>query len=673
MNEEQLRRAKSVTNPFAQDRVDKAWDSDVIDVESINRTAFARSLESIELVRTLGQSRGLLLAGETGSGKTHLLQRVRRRVQQDDRDYFVYLHLPSAPDRFFRYLLQILMNDLVLVRPDRLLSQLETLVVRELLRITAQSKPSASAWWEDLRKGIKSSFSGGFGQETKLSAEVFWADVCQRNKPGETLFAWLEPRMERIGEEQQIDRDVSLALRYYLARYRRQDALHWLSGKSLSEAVLNRMEIARSIEVDHDAFDVIKALSKLAGRSSVFVLAFDQLEGLQVNLQDKLSLNAFANGVVELFVECRNVSAISCVQNYFRKDLESAVPLSHMDKLAQDQGSLTLLDKDAALDLVVARLGTVPELNKARQSLEKPDPVWPLNMQGIQGVIPASGIPARELIKVCSGFFEAWRRGETTQTVPGLPTESLDEIWESRLERASTQAPDEGVFADGLLKVIEARSPGKAQRSDVRDVDIEVVVLNGTIGVAVCHAENMTSLAGRLKRLQDVATKGPYKRLIVVRDGRLGIKASAKTTNERLDALGKAGHGILRPPAEAYAAIAAARELLADAAAGDLSVNGRAVDREELKTWLRGNLPLPVIELLDTLEVTGSTKSDDILDLVREWLEGQWLAPAARVASDLNLDEKTLVGRLASNQHTVGVLLGTPAVVFLRPEGLQRD
>lgn len=635
-------RAKSVVNPFVSNRVDSAWDHDSIDVEAINRTAFERCSETIELVRSTGACRGLLLSGEPGSGKTHLLQRLRRHVQHDGRDCFVYVPPVSGPDRFFRDLLQHTVQDLVGSRTGSPSSQLETLLLRELMRA-----------------------------EKKLAiTTAFWADVRKRHAPGPALFAWLDGPMEKLCTQLQLDPDVTRVLRHYLAEHRRADAYAWLLGRSVSDEILALLGVNHTLEEDADAMHALITLSRLAGSQSVLVLAFDQLEGLQIDEQDQQGLRAFATGLAKLFVSCRNVATISCVQSYFKRDLERAVPPAHMDRLAQDQGALTPLQKDTAIELIAERLAAVSELKEAREELGDREPLWPLQRADVERAITAGGIPARQLLNQCRDRFEEWRRGAA---VVASPTESLYEIWETRIEKAAAGPADEGVLADGLLKLLDARSPGKSKRGTDRDVDVVVSAPGGEIGVAVCHSENMTSLAARLKRLQSIAGAGRYQRLVIVRDERLRISPTAKTTRERLAALRNAGHPVLRPPAEAYAAIAAARELLADAAAGDLSLNGKPVASEDLKAWLANNLNTATAELLDALGGVEGSNADDVVERVQQFLEGEWVARAAEIATKMELDEAALVRSLATQQRTVGILSGPPTVLFLRPEGLRRE
>jgi hypothetical protein len=634
--------ARAIANPFVSNRVDSAWDRDAVDVEAINRTAFQRCSETIDLVHSTGQCRGLLLAGEPGSGKTHLLQRLRRHVQEQGGDCFVYIPPVSGPDRFFRDLLQHTVQDLVGSRTGSASSQLERILVRELLK---------------------------FETRERVSAAAFWADVRARHAPGEALFGWLETPMQRLCERLEVDPDVIRVLRHYLGVHHRFDAYAWLLGRSVPDPALERLGVGRTLEDDADAFLALIALSRLAGARSVLVLAFDQLEGLQVTADDREGLQAFAAGIARLFVECRNIATISCVQTYFMQDLERAVPPAHMQRLAQDQGALTPLNRAAALELVAQRLAASPELAEIKAAAREADPIWPLARDQIENSISVE-VPARRLLDVCRDLFETWRRGEAA--TPPVPKASLDELWQTRTEQATTLAPDEGVLADGLLKLFDARSPGKCRRGGARDgVDLVVSGRTGEVGVAVCHAENMTSLAARLRRLQAVAGSGRFKRLVLIRDERLPISATAKTTRERLNALEQAGHPMLRPPAEAYAAIAAARQLLAEAAAGDLSLDGKPVAPEDLKAWLAGNLSAVAAEVLDAIDGAAGRHADELVERIQEVLDGVWIAQASDIAARVGVEEAALLDRLATQQRAIGVLTGAPAVVFLRPEGLR--
>ena len=65
-----------IANPFRNFVVKDPWNPSEIDVPEINRDAFLLCLEAVDGVRRNHQT-SILLHGETGSGKTHLLARLR--------------------------------------------------------------------------------------------------------------------------------------------------------------------------------------------------------------------------------------------------------------------------------------------------------------------------------------------------------------------------------------------------------------------------------------------------------------------------------------------------------------------------------------------------------------------------------------------------------------------
>ncbi len=82
-----------------------------------------------------------------------------------------------------------------------------------------------------------------------------------------------------------------------------------------------------------------------------------------------------------------------------------------MDRLAQDQGALTRLQRDTAIELVTERLAAVAELREASRALGESEALWPLQRNDIEKAIGDAGIPARELLKHCRDRFDEWRRG----------------------------------------------------------------------------------------------------------------------------------------------------------------------------------------------------------------------------------------------------------------------
>ena len=90
--------------------------ADPFDVETIHaeaREAFEQMVEHATSVpQPTDGSRMLLVLGDAGSGKTHLLRGFRRHVQEYGRGFVAYAQLHSSSDDYSRYLLQHVVDSL---------------------------------------------------------------------------------------------------------------------------------------------------------------------------------------------------------------------------------------------------------------------------------------------------------------------------------------------------------------------------------------------------------------------------------------------------------------------------------------------------------------------------------------------------------------------------------
>jgi energy-coupling factor transporter ATP-binding protein EcfA2 len=98
---------------FPQD----VWSPDPLDVESIHveaRETFERLLNRAVASETTDTliGRMLLLLGESGSGKTHLMRALRTRAHQRGDGYFGYMQMTSSADHYGHYVLHKLIDSL---------------------------------------------------------------------------------------------------------------------------------------------------------------------------------------------------------------------------------------------------------------------------------------------------------------------------------------------------------------------------------------------------------------------------------------------------------------------------------------------------------------------------------------------------------------------------------
>src|SRR5271156_2930151 len=91
------------------------WKPDPFDVESIHRNAreqFQRIVGHVLEPSGLGNGRILLLLGESGCGKTHLMRAFRNHVHSRQSGYCGYLQMTAYTDQYGRYVLNNLVDSL---------------------------------------------------------------------------------------------------------------------------------------------------------------------------------------------------------------------------------------------------------------------------------------------------------------------------------------------------------------------------------------------------------------------------------------------------------------------------------------------------------------------------------------------------------------------------------
>jgi hypothetical protein len=255
--------------------------------------------------------------------------------------------------------------------------------------------------------------------------------------------------------------------------------------------------------------------------------------------------------------------------------------------------------------------------------------------------------------------------------------ESLAQNWkehyERELEKPVTRL-DEGVYEDGILRLLQIKPPKgwKVHRGAQRDLDIILEGREEKIGVSISNSENMSSLARRLKRLQDTVGQNRVARIVFLRDARLPISPRAVRTQERLKELVQKGSRVIRPPAEAYAALNVLRQLWAKAAENDLTVGETNVSMGDLQKWLAENTPRPLQELMDAVQEVTVSVPDALTDRLLEVLTGRWIISLKDAAQELGVGEGELARFAIEKPEITGLFAGPPAVLFLNPEAASR-
>ena len=85
------------------------WHADPYDVETIHqsaRSAYERLLNRVGSDVSDDSGRILLLLGESGAGKTHLMRAFRNSTHGRNKGFFSYMQMTSAVSNYARYVLR---------------------------------------------------------------------------------------------------------------------------------------------------------------------------------------------------------------------------------------------------------------------------------------------------------------------------------------------------------------------------------------------------------------------------------------------------------------------------------------------------------------------------------------------------------------------------------------
>lgn len=577
-------------NPFRDTIVASPWNATPADISEIHNAVYDECLNGLEQVRASGRSGALLIHGEAGSGKTHLLSRLRttltpRAPIATDRpeSLFVWGRLQTSPRMIWRSLRRTIVEDWF--RPvEQGLPQIDRILFHRLAAI----RP---AEW-DLEP---------------------WYEYMLEEDP-----AGLQELLEQIAQTLHLDHNLAVAFHHIAFRRFRRELRAWLSGTSLPESVLDRMELAREDgteeELEEHAKQIVLMLCQLTGPSLPILLSFDQVEALQSRPGDEEALFVFGQTVSTLHDSTSNVLLVSCVQSAFATELKNRVRGADYDRLASRGAfSLSPLNRHQALRLIAARLEAAAFDSASRPQSERADDFgcWPLEAREFESLFQDGAVSPRKLLNLCAHRFEQFEHPSSTPAPTPAEKEATlaiflhDQLVNSAAEKAVENTPDrtEEILQHGLPLVLEVMVPGAKMVDDklLPDVPLIFATTQGKLGISICTQSNMNSLASRLRRLNSQILLQHLTRLVLIRDERVPLSEGAKKARQYLAELEQQQAVTVFPSVEALATLDALRNLLSDAKSGDLACEGESIPPAAVEVWLQSHFPHPLRVLADEL------------------------------------------------------------------------
>jgi hypothetical protein len=325
---------KNKPNPFSSSRVDTPF-QDHADQSSIFENEFA-ILKSVigEIKQDKNyQSRGVVVLGKAGSGKTHLMMRLAKELLQVNRLLFV--RCPNHPDSILHHTYSRILESLMQEVGKTGYRQLEYLLAHSFVKLISQTQIIKLTQKDqdivECLRGNPLNLYEGLGAEGTAKKRDYWQHIEKRARD------WWIYEYGIVGYSDRILKGIIKFCSYSDIK-RKELVSRWLAAAELEPEDLEQIGLDNWTEtMSKEAFslEAISVLSRLSLLDEPLIIVFDQLESLGFEYNRKLLLN-FGEGVKELFTHVPNSLIILNLFPERWQEFQEVYDGSVVDRLAQN-------------------------------------------------------------------------------------------------------------------------------------------------------------------------------------------------------------------------------------------------------------------------------------------------------------------------------------------------
>ncbi len=608
----------TLNNPFLDIKSDHTESLPPGDVPELHEDIARCYREAVRHARRIGQGFGIISAGDAGSGKSHLIARLRHELDHDPNAVLVTLRLRAGS----------LGN---LWRPVR--QQL----FEELLRQFVFTEAGANG----LLRLLRNRFPQWAAAQAQAGGLLGWLI-------GRSRHADLRPHLDEFARSQPLSYELLKVLPQLANPELAGIADQWLRGRQLGEDDLRALGLAPVFPSEREreelAADVVLSFLRLAGDKTTLVLCFDEVEAIQAGNTDRAVLREFATMAVTLLGMPGPRVVLTTLRFDLHTALKQAADATSMQKMAvQGTQFMKVIEWEQMLRIINARLDADPACREERL-LHPPGSHWPFGLKFLEELHRTHKriLTPRHILMACGQEFtrlqtdcrtpvelvrtdpapgEEGQGGDKPPKVSRVLRKQLEEAWEEyagRYKKLPQSVKFDVAFSNGLpwlahlLDLPYSRSEGGHPGID----DVNLVFFSRqkgqkSIGVSLCNDQPM-SLWRRLDRIKKQWSANRGKTLGRLHLLRYADERVTATAQERLAGLRDEGVQVHLIPTQPLAELAAYQTMLAESQKGDLArPSGRPIERDEYEAWVKEHLPEThsVKELLDA--VFGTTRPVD--------------------------------------------------------------
>ena len=550
-------------------------------VESIHKEAIIEIEGLLDLVGQDHRSRTVLLAGESGSGKSYLLGRLKRTL--NPKAFFAYI-LCNWPDssNIWRHILRHTVDSLIQVPEGEKESQL-MLWLKSLTAFT--------------RSDIKQ----------RIFNDNFW-EALQSNR--QKFIKHLKDSYKKAGI---YNPDMFFGVLHDLANPELYDlACEWLRGDDLNEDSMKEIKVKTCIDTEDAAKNILANFGRISTQTQPIVLCFDNLDTMPQLPEGFLDIQPFFN--VNTTIHGDNLKnflvIISVITNTLKRHFDRILPA--------DKAGIHKTIQLKPITIKQAEALWAYQLQPLHQ-LANPRPesaIFPLNREILEKTYPGGKTMPRNALTLGRQEYQKYKGSVDPDPTPA----EFELLWQHEYTKSQGK----------ITKISLLSSPDLIQMlqqsiSSLKMQGVKTKLLSGRyasyslsyqhptkrekLGIVWTEDSSMASFYHVMNACQTVLQKNLCQTMYLIRGGDLGKPNMAGNQLYR-QIFTDTNHVHIKPSLQSIHYLATYQSLVNSAKSQELVIGGQTINLQRLETLINESEILNQCTLLQDLGIVSKPKPE---------------------------------------------------------------
>jgi hypothetical protein len=544
-------------------------------VESIHKEAIIEIEGLLDLVGKDHRSRTVLLAGESGSGKSYLLGRLKRTL--NPKAFFAYILCNWADSsNIWRHILRHTVDSLIQVPEGEKESQL-------------------MLWLKSLTAFTRSDIT------QRIFNDNFW-EALQSNR--QKFIKHLKDSYKKAGI---YNPDMFFGVLHDLANPELYDlACEWLRGDDLNEDSMKEIKVKTCIDTEDTAKNILANFGRISTQTQPIVLCFDNLDTMPQLPEGFLDIQPFFN--VNTTIHGDNLKnflvIISVITNTLKRHFDRILPADKagIHKTIQ----LKPITIEQAEALWAYQLQPLHQLANPRPE----SPIFPLNRQILEKTYPGGKTMPRNALTLGR---EEYQKCKVILPPPPPVKAEFELLWQHEYTKSQGK----------ITKISLLSSPDLIQMlqqsiSSLKMQGVKTKLLSGKyasyslsyqhptkrekLGIVWTEDSNMNSFYHIMNACQTVLQKNLCQTMYLIRGGDLGKPNMAGNQLYR-QIFTDTNHVHIKPSLQSIHYLATYQSLVNSAKSQELVIGGKTINLQRLETLINESEILNQCTLLQDLKI----------------------------------------------------------------------